>query len=526
MSNWFAQYKKKETHDWFKVHADNRFYKDFCANLKKEQNRQRLYHEDYITYGNAYDVINPTASFYSGLRLIFPLLPSRFDARMAQSYIYLSQGQLDILRSYSRWLYETNSYAGAALDRLGDYVIGKGYKYNIVARRDESPSKATLKKANKFLEEFLNASKWYQQEKELFRAKKRDGDVFLRMFPQVSGVTRVRMIVGEQVRSDSPLPERAFGVLVNPEDPEIHLGYEIWSSYTDIVGSEDVPADFMYMMKNQTDANVRRGLSDFFAVHEVFFDGWALNRAARQAEAIRQSIAYIRELEEAPLENIQGGMFQGDDAPDLTVQRFATTQGNPLENIRKVTPGDVLTVSGATFKEGPKGEAAAFEAILRATLRCAGCKWAMPEYMLTGEATANYATSLVQESPFIKHVICDQEIHKRDYCNILTRILEIGIEQDLLPPSLLQECEVLAEADSPATRNLKEEAEVLVMGIQAGLLSKRTATERLGYDPDKEQENIKSERIEDVPPIPPDLKTRESSFTPEAQQAREENRPT
>src|SRR5574337_790876 len=156
MSRWFDQYKKKE--NWFDQYSENRYYQDFCRILKKEQQKQdslKVYHEDYITYGSPYDVINPTSSFFSGLRLIFPLLPSRFDARMAQSYIYLSQGQLDILRSYSRWLYETNSYASGALDLLADYTLGTGFKYNFVAKKDENPSDRTINRANKFLEHTL-----------------------------------------------------------------------------------------------------------------------------------------------------------------------------------------------------------------------------------------------------------------------------------------------------------------------------------------------------------------------------------
>lgn len=494
----------------------NAYHEKMVALVHREAKERALF-ETALNYGAPYDLINPWASFYDGLKLLFPLLPARFDGANGGSYIYLSQTQLDLLRSYSRWLYETNSYAQSALETLADYTLGaSGFQYIVSARRHVVVNKKLLTKYNKFLEDFLNANEFWHYERSLFIARKRDGDVFGRLFPQGDGVTQFRQIEPEHVRSTT-LSDWSYGIKVDPEDPSKRLAYNVWYSPTDV---EEVPADEMIMFKNHTGPSVRRGLSDFFAVHESLYDSANLQRASRQGEAVRAAIAYIRQYAYAPPEAVNS--LQAQDT-DFQLPRFTGNSTNAAitEPAHKVMPGEVIDIpDGLEFKGGPSvaGSADNVERILNASLNSAAVKWRFPAYFLNGNSNFNFAAALVAEAPFTKATERLQFVQKKDYCKVCEMVLRIGIEQDLLPPDLLDDCEVTCEGTPIAARNLKDETTINEILYQNGLLSRRTWAAREGLDYDVEQDNrsIEDNGAPELPDKPPEKST---SFN--AQYARE-----
>lgn len=450
--------------------------------------RERVLSEAAWDVGAPYEVFNPWAAFYDGMKLMFPLFPSRFDNRLAQNYLFLSQGQLDLLRSFSRWLYEVNPYAQAALNSLADYVIATGFKYNVSSRRHATAPKSLLRLCNKFLEDALNRARWWEWERELYVRRKRDGDAFIEFFPQDSGVTEIRVVEPEQVRTQDNQPDHAFGVITPEDDAETHLGYEVWRAVDE---QEVVPASMMVMLKNHTDRRVRRGLSDFFVVHELLDESKKLLQTGRQGEAVRQSIAYIREWELAAQADVDAAL---SGEADGTLPRYSSSTGQGTENYRKVTGVDVVDMPPQVqFKEGPKGDAGAGQAWLESTLKAAAVKWRFPAWMLTGDVSVNFAAALVAESPLTKRGEYDQFLHIQDYTGVCRRLLEIGVAQGVLPQDTLEKVEVTAEGSPIAARNQLQETQINEILNRNRLLSRRTWAARENLDYDQQQDEIREE---------------------------------
>ncbi len=455
--------------------------------------REKTLQEEFA-YTPPYELINPWAPFFDGLKLLFPLFPARFDYRYAQNYIFLSQTQLDLFRVYGRWLYETNPWAQGALGALADYSIHTGFQYSVSAKKHEKASKSLLKQCNKFLEDFLNRNQWWIYERELFIRKKRDGDAFLRFFPQDDGVTQVRVVEPEQIRNvTEDSPEWSFGILTDIDDHVNLLAFHVWYSSNSKEG-ETVPASEMMMFKNHTDRNVKRGLGDFFNVQDLLEDSAKLLRAGRQGEAVRQAISYVREWSQANASAVLALQATNTDF-QIPVYNNLQSPATKLENNTQVFPGEVHDVpEGMLYKEPPIGKSENCQIMLDTTLRAAAAKWRVPSWLLTADAGhVNFAAALVAESPLVKRIEVDQHTHKMDYLAVMNRILEIGALQGILPQDVTDRVEVMAECPSVAARHPEKETEICSTLASAGLISRRSWSSREGLDYDTEQDLIAQE---------------------------------
>lgn len=455
--------------------------------------RERLLTED-TAYAPPFDLVNPWAQFYDGFKILFPLFPARFDYRYSQNYIYLTQGQLDLFRSYARYLYETNVWADGALNGLADYVIGRGYDYYAQPRKHARADKGLLRMVNKHLEDVFNRAEWWELEREFYIRPQRDGDAFLRLFPQEDGITKMRAVEPEQVRyplKDSD-PAWSFGILTDPDDKVEHLAYRIWYDASKPDG-ETVDASEMVMFKNRMDRNVKRGISTFFNLQDLLGDADKLLRAGRQGEAVRQSIALVRQFAMSNASTVQALQAANQD---YTLPKYspATTGASPTESVTQVQPGEIWDIpEGLEMQPGPVGNAQNLDLALQATLKAAAIKLRVPAWMLTGDVQANFAAALVAESPLTKRCEQDQFAHIKRYIGVAHKVLDIACRQGLLPEDTLDQVEVCAEGQPIAARDLKQETEICQVLYQNGLLSKRTWAAREDLDYDEEQANIANE---------------------------------
>lgn len=481
--------------------------------MRDAQARTRQLEESFLDAA-PYDLISPFAQFYDGTRLLFPILPNRLDFRQSPGGLWLTEGQFDLVRTYARWLYRSNPYAQAGLRAMGNYVVAKGFKYNVSARRHATAPKAMLKQANKFLEDFLNKNKWWLLEREMYDAKRRDGDIGLRLFPQDDGVTRARTVTGEFIRNNSGPQEWLFGVLTDPDDRSERLAYKVWYSPEE---HDIVPADEMFLLTNDVASDSKRGISDFFSIHEILDDTLKLLRAGRQGEAVRQAMAYIRQWVGTPPGAIQAMIQADEDQQDPRI----TTQGSKTESVHRPAPGEVIDIpESMEMRPGPVGNADNAQKMLDSSLKAAAVKWNIAPWILTGDVSANFASALVSESPMTKQMEYDQFVHKQEYVAILTRVLEVGVQQGILPQDTLEHCEITAEGAPIAARNLLQETQINSILSQNKLLSKRTWSAREDLDHDAEQDQIREEG--EQPTVTNPLKT--PSPTPGAAYEREVNR--
>lgn len=464
----------------------------------QQRDRERLLMEQ-VAATPPYELVNPWATMFDGLKLLFPLFPVRFDYRYSNSYIWLTQSQLDLFRAYARWLYEVNPYAQGGLECLADYTIGTGFVPYVQAKRYGPQVPESLKHlCMKHLEDVLNKNCWWRMERESFKRQKRDGDVFIRLFPQDDGIPKLRFIEPEQIRNPSTTLEdysNSFGVVTDPEDRVDVKGFQVWYAQDDPEG-EFVPVEECVYWTNHMDMNVKRGLSDFFVLQDILDDAGKLLRAGRQGEAVRQAIAYIRQWAMANQPTIQSLQATNTDyqVPKYEIPTTAFTS-QPLEQVTNVMPGEVHDVpQDMEFVNPPIGNGQNFELTLHATLKAAAVKWRVPSWVLTADsADANFAAALVAESPMVKARQWDQKCALKQFQRVWHQILHCAELQGILPEDTCEKVEVCAEPLPIATRNAKEETDRNQVLFDKGILSMRTWAAREDLDFDEEQENKKEE---------------------------------
>lgn len=130
-------------------------------------------------------------------------------------------------------------------------------------------------------------------------------------------------------------------------------------------------------------------------------------------------------------------------------------------------------------------------------MRQAGLRWCMPEYMISGDASnANYASTLVSESPFVRFIERLQGGACRDDVDIMWRVIDNAARAGRLsydPEELRHLVKVQAEAAQVAVREKQQEHTVRREEHEAGVLSLRTWSEETGRDFEQEQARLAAE---------------------------------
>jgi len=401
---------------------------------------------------------------------------------------------------YARFLYDTNLTAKGVIRALENYIIKTGFQYQ-----------ASSPEAQKILDLFMAKNNWYMRELDLFRRSRRDGEFFIALFPQEDGVTECRTIEPEQVRPPNATPEWMFGVKVDSYDKEKTLAY--WVTYDGNVdnGEEFLP-ELVTHMRINVDMIIRRGLSDFFCSQESLQGVQKLLRAGVQGESVRQAIAYVRQFSQAPLATIQS--MQNANTDYLTP--LPTAQGIPrLQPVHQMVPGAVSDIpEGLEFKDGPKGAGANAVSILQAAYQQLSTYWQVPSWVISGDTgSTNYSASLTSESPFVRNCEKEQKIYSCKFKEIMLKVLNIAAEQGLLPYGE----DVAIHVPPVWVRNAKEESDRNQVLYNAGLLSKRTWSDREELNFEAEAEN----KINDNDPVINNQPTTSPSQTPDAIYKRE-----
>jgi hypothetical protein len=210
-------------------------------------------------------IVSPWEQFMNGQNLVFPLWAGRYDNRLINYWI--SESQLDLIRMYSRWLYDFNKTAKGVVRSMENYIIKTGYSYIATSKS----GKGNVEALQTWIDSFLEKNNWYERELDWFRRSRRDGEWFARIYPQDDGIPEIRCVEPEQIRAKDDTPEWFFGVKVPGHDKDNLKGYDFekpiayWVTWDGAIeNGEEVDADEMVMMKLNTDICIRRGLSDFF----------------------------------------------------------------------------------------------------------------------------------------------------------------------------------------------------------------------------------------------------------------------
>ncbi len=403
------------------------------------------------------------------------------------------------LRNQARNVVVNNMIAAAALEKLTDYVVGKGFRYSVHSREPQLADTLAAR-VQHVIESFLEENHFRGQlEREIFRRTRRDGEAFLVFYPATDGSTQLRILepvqVTEPVARPSGHPQNdcwQFGVHTDQRDQWTVFGYHVrWSDRPG--DTEYIPADRVLHIKINVDRSSKRGISDFQPIIAWLDRADKLLANTAEGAAIQAAIAYIKEH--------PTGTTQAQAETSRLIRSQAVLQSE--NRSQHFASGTILTPSpGTQYKPGPLGSSHApnFIAIQQAILRLIGNRWSMPEYMISGDASnANFASTLVSESPFVKSCEAKQSFYVEHYRRLLWKVVEHAsasgrFGSDLRSLSAIQQRVCLAvEPAQLVVRDPQQSTTIRQSLNSAGLLSRQTWSAQENLDWNQEQSNFQTD---------------------------------
>lgn len=384
--------------------------------------------------------------------------------------------QLAEFRDECRLLAATNEFAINGHENRINYIVGAGHRYRAVPRSGRTADASLLAAAQEVIDEFVAENDWRRRQQEIVRRLDRDGECFLRLFPQWDGVAKVRFVEPEQVAAPSQrgADEQArFGILTAEDDAETPLGF--------YVDDRLIDAQWVQHRKANVDANAKRGLPLFLPVRKNL----------RRAEKLLRNMSVVSEIQSAI------AIIRKHNTSELGLDQFLTQSAEPTRGPQRpavplfhYAPGTILDACAGTQYEFPAAgiDAARFVTVLQAELRAIASRLVMPEFMLTSDASnANYASTMVAEGPAVRMFERLQHDLMADDCALIRRVLRLAVAAERLPPEVLRLVAIAASAPSLASRDRLRDAQADRILVAAGAMSVETMAARHGLDPQHEQ---------------------------------------
>jgi hypothetical protein len=356
-----------------------------------------------------------------------------------------------------------------------------------------------------FLDEFLDENDFHGSlDREIHARSREDGEAFVLLTPRPGGFVRVSLVEPDQVTEPAdPRPLEKwigtgdefpscwkFGVHTPAGRTDEPLGYHV---VYDGAGREwdYIRAARLQHIKRNVTRNAKRGVSDFYEVARDLRQEARLRQSMGAGAALQASIAWILELPAGTTAEQAKAITSSMEVYDYK----ANGQGR-LRGSEQYRPGTILrTGPGQAYKPGPHGSDRnnGFQLVGQYLLRSVGVRWNMPEYMISGDASnANYASTLVAESPFVKAREADQQFYRRHFLSLLWKALRLAWEAGrferlgLSWSRLYRLIDITCDVPAVATRDALQLAQTQETQIRMGILSRRTAATQAGLDFDAE----------------------------------------
>lgn len=397
--------------------------------------------------------------------------------------IYRTEAELASLRNESRWYAQYHPFALSALENRASYVVGTGHSYKLRPVPGANLSPDTLQAAERELVDFQERSQWFLRQRECQWRIDRDGEVFLRMF-EVDGRLEVRFVEPELVVSPAGRPDVLFGVESDPQDAETVRAYWVLRDPARPTSLERVDAAEIQHRKANVDRTMPRGVPLLTSVRANLRRVWKLLRNMTTVASIQAAVAIVRHHEGATVGSIQ-----------QYVSRLATMQGRDAQgNVRdyqQFPPGAVVDLPPGVKYEFPASgiDVSKYVQAVQAELRAIAARLAMPEYMLSGDASnANYASTMVAEGPAVKMFERLQSEMIWYDTAILRRALEVGERAGRVPAGTTAALVIDAEAPIAMSRDRLREAQADQILLTLGVVSPQSVAARHGYDYGQERD--------------------------------------
>jgi len=411
-------------------------------------------------------------------------------------YGFQDESQLFTAQAECRNLMFLNEFALNAHENRTSYIVGPGHKYKIGWIKGKEGSDATLEAVKEWHDELLKENDWQCRQQEIVKRRDRDGEVFIRLFFDADGMTRIRFIDTMTVcqPKEYNLDNNTFGVETDPEDIETVTGY--W------VDGERIDATEIQHRKSNVDNSVKRGIPLMYPVRKNLRRAEKLLRNMSVVAQIQAAIAIIRKHGTSSSGTVQS--WQTGRA-DVSIQNNVTGK---TSNFNQYGPGSVLDSSGAIEYEFPSVgiNASNMVGVLQAELRAIASRLVIPEFMLTSDASnANYSSTMVSEGPAVKKFEREQSEQIEADCKLFLQAMDWAIAKGKVPEAARGTIKISAEPPSLLTRDLLQEVQANQIKVTAGVLSIQTWCQQDGLDYEEQQENRKEhkENFGDLEPVDP-----------------------
>lgn len=419
-------------------------------------------------------------------------LSDRAKGRINQ--LVLSEGQLRIYRGMSRWILESNPYAIGIVTNLRNFVVRRGFTFSPDAEAD-----AGVKVRQQYVvDRYTKLDNWIKRQQEFFWRALRDGEVFLLRGRYQNGWTMARFIEPEFVRNPpSAGPDWQYGIQKDAKDNETPLAYYVCDPENEHEG-QIVSASQVLHYKRNVDASISRGLSDLFPLRDDFEGVDRLLRNTREGAAVQAAIAMVREHSQASADTV-GDFISGR----REYQRMNPITGRQVD-YERLEPGSIVDIPQAMKFQPPPSSAnlPAYVQVIQACVRAILTRWCAPEFLSGDASNANYASTLVSGSPFIEHIKTEQAELGECFKAILGWVAEDAYSLGILKDEDLA-TELQCEPPEPTMTNHLEQEQIFQMRFQSKVMSAQTWQQKVGLDPEQEQDNITEWEATNGPAMPP-----------------------
>jgi predicted double-glycine peptidase len=424
--------------------------------------------------------------------------------------VYITEYGLKVIRDLSRRLCYFNEFAVNALENRVSYIVGSGMTYSACKARDDCPDEL-LELVQDVLDHFIEANEWGDAEAEIVRRCDRDGEAFVRFFPQMDGTTIVRFIEPEHVKTppghSAQTLDYNYGIETDRLDVEsVHAYWVVDDPLSGMANDRVDAADILHLRLN-VDRAAKRGLPTFFPVRKNFERADKLLRNMSLMAQVQATFAMIRKYKGYSAASVQAANASDTD--------FTVNSIGGARNFRRYAPGTVMDVPEGVDYEFPAGNVNAgnFVTILQAELRAIASRLNMPEFMLSADASnANYSSTMIAESPAVKNFQRLQHYYRRKFGHgsfrrrleprhrpAMWRVIYHAVCAGRLPRETLSFVELKTECPSLIVRDQLQEAQRKQILSMNGILSKQTWSGQEGLDYEQEQQEIEdhNERVGD-----------------------------
>lgn len=410
--------------------------------------------------------------------------------------------QLKQVRDRCRLIARNNEYAIAALSACRSYVVGTGFKYKVVPRREKGIPDHLVEQVQEVLDLFVEHNRLSEIESEIVYRLHVEGEAFIRVFPGESGIIQIRFIEPELIRAPSDTsasPEDSFGIKCHPEDMQERIGYWVverpWLSPT----PELVPAEEIIHLRNNVESNSKRGLPTIFAVETNLRAAEDVLASMIALAKTRAKIGMIRTVDDAPPQAVEELVKAAGDG-EITDKWTGRSQ-----TVERFGYGSILTASGNVKYEFPSLGAGANDLIeiLKVNLRAIAARFGISEIMMSADAgNANYASSLTAEAPATKAFERFQNMlmsalgtrRTRPERSLCWKQLSHAAEMGLIEPDVLQLISIQVQPPTVQARDKTAEANTHKTYLDMGAISLASVRADIGVDDKKEQAQIDQER--------------------------------